>query len=87
MLKSWLTVKEASKESSISDMTVRRWIKKHKQDIDYVKYEKGICPVAELLYEKELVNTMICRPPATIEDMQDVVSAIHKIIENKNELS
>jgi dTDP-4-amino-4,6-dideoxygalactose transaminase len=52
-----------------------------------VKYEKGICPVAELLYEKELVNTMICRPPATIEDMQDVVSAIHKIIENKNELS
>jgi hypothetical protein len=42
MLKSWLTVKEASKESSISDMTVRRWIKKHKQDIDYVKYEKGI---------------------------------------------
>ena len=51
-----------------------------------VKYEKGICPVAELLYEKELVNTMICRPPATIEDMQDVVDAIHKIIENKNEL-
>jgi len=42
MLKSWLTVKEASKESSISDMTVRRWIKKYKQNIDYVKYEKGI---------------------------------------------
>jgi dTDP-4-amino-4,6-dideoxygalactose transaminase len=50
------------------------------------KYEKGICPVAELLYEKELINTMICRPPATITDMQDVVNAIHKIIENKNEL-
>jgi hypothetical protein len=42
MLKSWLTVKEASKESNISDMTVRRWIKKYKQNIDYVKYEKGI---------------------------------------------
>jgi len=42
MPKSWLTVKEASKESNISDMTVRRWIKKHKQNIDYVKYEKGI---------------------------------------------
>lgn len=50
------------------------------------KYEKGICPVAEILYEKELVNTMICRPPATINDMQDVINAIHKIIENKNEL-
>jgi len=50
------------------------------------KYEKGLCPVAESLYEKELINTMICRPPATISDMQDVVNAIHKIIENKNEL-
>lgn len=50
-----------------------------------VKYTKGICPVAELLYEKELVITMICRPPATIDDMKDFVSAIHKIIDNKNE--
>ena len=50
-----------------------------------VKYAKGICPVAELLYEKELVITMICRPPATIDDMKDFVSAIHKIIDNKNE--
>ena len=50
------------------------------------KYEKGICPVAELLYEKELINTMICRPPASINDMEDVIMSIHKIIENKNEL-
>lgn len=50
------------------------------------KYEKGICPTAELLHEKELINTLICRPPATIEDMQDVVNAIHKIFENKTEL-
>ena len=50
------------------------------------KYEKGICPVAELLYEKELINTLICRPPATITDMKDVIDAIHKILENKNEL-
>lgn len=51
-----------------------------------VKYEKGICPTAELLYEKELINTLICRPPATIEDMKDVFNAIYKILENKNEL-
>lgn len=50
------------------------------------KYEKGLCPVAESLYEKELINTLICRPPASIEDMQDVVNAIHKVIHNKEEL-
>jgi len=50
------------------------------------KYDKGICPIAESLYEKELVNTMICRPPASISDMQHVIDAIHKIIDNKNEL-
>jgi len=50
------------------------------------KYDKGICPVAESLYEKEIVNTMICRPPATINDMGDIVKAVHKVIENKDEL-
>jgi len=51
-----------------------------------VKYEKGICPVAEELYEKIVIGTEIVRPPATIEDIQDIVNAIHKIIENKKEL-
>jgi perosamine synthetase len=51
-----------------------------------VNYDKGICPTAEHLHEKTLVNTMICRPPATIDDMQDVIIAIKKIIENKEEL-
>lgn len=50
------------------------------------KYEKGICPIAEKLHEKYLVNTLISRPPATIEDMNDIVMAISKIIENKVEL-
>jgi dTDP-4-amino-4,6-dideoxygalactose transaminase len=49
-------------------------------------YQKGICPVAEKLHEKELINTIICRPPAKIDDMQDVIDAIKKIIENKQEL-
>lgn len=51
-----------------------------------VKYEKGLCPVAENLHEKELVFIPVCRPPATIEDMDDIISAIKKILENKNEL-
>ncbi len=51
-----------------------------------VKYEKGICPVAEMLHEKELINTLITRPPATIDDMKDIIDAINKIIDNKEEL-
>ncbi|TLX79081.1 MAG: DegT/DnrJ/EryC1/StrS family aminotransferase [Thaumarchaeota archaeon] len=52
-----------------------------------VKYEKGICPVAESLYENEVILIPVCRPPATIGDMSDIVNAIHKIIENKSELT
>jgi dTDP-4-amino-4,6-dideoxygalactose transaminase len=51
-----------------------------------VKYEKGICPVTESLYEKEVIVIQVCRAPATIDDMQDIVNAIHKILENKSEL-
>jgi dTDP-4-amino-4,6-dideoxygalactose transaminase len=51
-----------------------------------VKYTKGICPVSESLHEKYLINTLLTRPPATLEDMKDIVKAIQKIIENKNEL-
>jgi len=50
------------------------------------KYEKGICPVAESLHEEYLINTMVCRPPAIIEYMQDIIKAIKKILENKDEL-
>ena len=49
------------------------------------KYEKGICPVSERLYEKELVLNAVMRAPATQEDANDVILAINKIIENKHE--
>lgn len=52
-----------------------------------VKYEKGICPVAESLYENEVIVIPVCRPPATIDDMVDIVNAVHKIIENKSEFN
>lgn len=51
-----------------------------------VRYERGICPMAELLHEQELVLIPVCRPPATIEDMDDIVDAVYKVIENKDEL-
>ena len=42
--------------------------------------------MSEELYEKKLICTMVCRSPATLDDMKDVIKAIHKIIDNKNEL-
>ncbi len=51
-----------------------------------INYGKGICPVTEKLYEKELILTAVCRPPATRQDMDDIVKAVRKIIENRNVL-
>jgi dTDP-4-amino-4,6-dideoxygalactose transaminase len=51
-----------------------------------VKYEKGICPVTESLHEEKLIMTPVCRPPATLEDMDDIFEAITKVIDNKDEL-
>ena len=50
------------------------------------RYETGICPVAEdLCYNSSLWLDSI-RPPATSEDMQDVVNAFTKILENIEQL-
>ncbi len=51
------------------------------------EYKKGICPVAEKLFEKDVICIMIGRAPATIVDMADVINSIKKIINNKDELS
>lgn len=51
-----------------------------------VIYKKGICPVAENLHESKLIVTPVCRPPATKSDMDDIINAITKIIQYKNEL-
>lgn len=51
-----------------------------------ISYDKGTCPVTEKLYEKELILTPVCRPPATRQDMDDIVKAVGKIIENRDVL-
>jgi len=51
-----------------------------------INYDKGICPITERLYEKELITFQFVRAPATKEDMDDVVRSIRKIINNKEEL-
>lgn len=51
-----------------------------------INYDKGICPVTERLHERELISTPVCRPPATLADMDDVVEAVRKVTSNKDEL-
>ena len=51
-----------------------------------VSYERGICPVVERLYKDEVVLHELMRPPATQEDLDDVVKAFEKVYENRHEL-
>lgn len=51
-----------------------------------VNYESGICPIAEDLCYNRALWLFNIRPPATLEDMQDVVDAFIKIIENIEQL-
>ncbi len=47
-----------------------------------VSYAKGICPVAEDLYEnKTLINPYVY-PPLTMADMKDIADGIEKVFEN-----
>ena len=47
------------------------------------RYDKGICPVAEAMHERELLLLGIVRPPATFVDMNDVIAAMTKVLENR----
>jgi dTDP-4-amino-4,6-dideoxygalactose transaminase len=51
-----------------------------------VKYEEGICPVAERLYNKELFTHELMHPFMTKEDLDDVVKAFMKAWENRKEI-
>lgn len=51
-----------------------------------IDYSKGLCPVAERMYEKEVITTNICRYPNTEEDVLDFARAVEKIVQNKDKL-
>lgn len=51
-----------------------------------VDYNLGICPTAEKLHFHELFTHEFMRPGMTEMDMQDVVSAFVKVVENVNEI-
>lgn len=40
----------------------------------------GQCPVAERMWQKELMVTDILRPPATIEDMDKIIKTMKEIL-------
>ena len=49
-------------------------------------YSKGICPVTERLYEKELTMTQICQHPRTKKRIDLFVRALKKVLAHKSEL-
>lgn len=51
-----------------------------------VSYDKGICPVAEHLYEREFLFTTICQPPQTNKEIDLFVRALGKIEKQVNNL-
>ncbi|HEV2288680.1 MAG TPA: DegT/DnrJ/EryC1/StrS family aminotransferase [Candidatus Acidoferrales bacterium] len=51
------------------------------------RYEKGLCPVAERLYELELIATGVVRFPAAEADMDDIADAIRKVMEQAHSCS
>jgi len=42
------------------------------------RYERGVCPVTERLYDKEMIVTAYNYPPNTTSDMDDIVKAFTK---------
>jgi perosamine synthetase len=49
-------------------------------------YAKGICPVTERMFEKELLVFPLCSYRLHVKDVDVVASAIRKVFENKDEL-
>ncbi|MCD4832084.1 MAG: DegT/DnrJ/EryC1/StrS family aminotransferase [Anaerohalosphaeraceae bacterium] len=53
---------------------------------DNISYNKGLCPVAERMYEKELFISELMHSFMSKSDMDDVVKAFMKVWENRTEI-
>ena len=51
-----------------------------------VSYDKGICPVTERMYDKELMFTNVCHAGIQQTDLDDVVNGFYKVFKNLEEL-
>jgi perosamine synthetase len=52
-----------------------------------ISYKRGICPVAERMWEHELMVTNVCHAGVTQQDLLDVVLAFEKVVRHADELS
>jgi perosamine synthetase len=52
-----------------------------------VTYERGDCPVCEELYRSTLVGTDLTREWAGVDEAQDLVRAVEKVLENAHHLA
>lgn len=50
------------------------------------EYHKGLCPVVERMWEKELFHCPLIREAVNESDVDDVVNALEKVVENIDEL-
>ena len=51
-----------------------------------VNYKKGVCPVTERMYEKELFSHELIKPSMAKKDLDDVIEAFHKVWQHRDEL-
>lgn len=58
----------------------------YNKDITY-NYSPGICPVAEHMYDKEMVFSPIIREPLTQEDIKDFSDAVKKVLNHATEIA
>ncbi len=49
-------------------------------------YSRGICPIAESMYDLELIYTPLIREPLSESDIDDFLSAIKKVLANPHEV-
>jgi perosamine synthetase len=52
-----------------------------------LKYEKGLCPVAENVHEQTLIFGKFCRWPLTIQHIEEIALAFEKVFESKKNLA
>lgn len=50
------------------------------------RYPRGLCPVAESIFERELIFGRFCRWPLTLQHVGQVAAAFKKVFENRTEL-
>jgi dTDP-4-amino-4,6-dideoxygalactose transaminase len=62
------------------------WAFDHHLTDKNISYPKGLCPVAEQMHYENLITHEFMRPGMTKDDLNDVVNAFQKVLENIDEL-